>query len=1061
MSKFPLDRRDFLKTSVAGAILTGAGIQAVAGAEATDEDPIVYVGSNENTLYAINANTGNEVWSFTEPSESIYLSSPTVVDGVVYVGSSDSILYAVDAKSGDEIWSFTNPSGGISSSPTIVDGVAYVGSSDSSLYAVDTGTGTEEWSFTQPSGEIISSPNVVDGVAYVGSSDSTLYAVDTATGTEEWSFTKLSGEINSSPIVADGTVFIGANDGTLYAVDTDTKNERWSFTKPSDAIRSSPAVVNETVYFGSNEGVLYALDITTGDELWSFTKPSGVIRSSPTIIDGILYVGSGQGSGGFNQNGSVWAIDAENGDQIWRFNSPSERVQSSPTVFDGTVYVGAQNNSLYAIDTETGDQEWQFGVDGSITNGVHSSPTVVTDPVNGDSAGSRIRQGTLGHDNTWADKQAGSEPDSLPAQNGLAINRGVAYIVSASRDGEIQQIDLEERTVIDSFDAPEGSRARGLTYGDGSLWFADGIDSDFDGEILELNPNTGEIWSRIDTVYDPRGLAFGEGSLWVVDITTNDIVEYAPGGTELGEFDIQGRTGTTTPRGLAYFEGSLWVGTIDGFLYKFSTGGSLQETTGERDATYGGLATTSTELLGPDEDGNLTVLRTLGEGDTPDVEARFAFEPESPNIGDTVTFDAGDSSPADAIQEYRWDFTGDGETDATGVTVDRVFEDPEERTVRLTIFDADGNEASTEKSIEPESSELEKLRTEILRLAEFVDKAAVAPVDHRRRAKEIITEIEESVDSGDLTAGVGEEALQRMVYIEEIQEDFLRGVSDAEYDDDSREIELVDSTAILTLKMIIKTLLIKYVAAKIIAKKFALSSVGEYLLEKSLGLVTDAVELLIKHLVGDISEAEGPSEEIESTADERARSIVEDLESGVFDTVSELDDGYDTAVETTEDGAGDALQVLIDGITGGYAMGDMEASFKSEVIESQGIQGTESGAKAGRDEALPNMDATFTSAKDNFETIEEELETVQTVEELYRIYEETRNIEDLSPIERAKLGAANLRVLGALTRDIIGLILDSIKGLTVGFPSMLVADKWRTRGVSSAIKGEDRVNLFK
>jgi PKD repeat protein len=160
-------------------------------------------------------------------------------------------------------------------------------------------------------------------------------------------------------------------------------------------------------------------------------------------------------------------------------------------------------------------------------------------------------------------------------------------------------------------------------------------------------------------------------------------------------------------------------GSSTASLYEFTTDGEFLQETGERTfpdgegGGYGGLATTSTELLGPDEDGNLTVLRTLGEGDDPDVEANFKFEPESPNIGDTVTFDAGDSSPADAIQEYRWDFTGDGETDATGVTVDRVFEDAEEQTVRLTVVDADGIEASTEKSIEPENSDDRESKTEI------------------------------------------------------------------------------------------------------------------------------------------------------------------------------------------------------------------------------------------------------------------------------------------------------------------------------------------------------------
>ena len=83
----------------------------------------------------------------------------------------------------------------------------------------------------------------------------------------------------------------------------------------------------------------------------------------------------------------------------------------------------------------------------------------------------------------------------------------------------------------------------------------------------------------------------------------------------------------------------------------------------------------------------------------PDLEASFTFEPETPNIGDTVTFDASGSESTAEIAEYQWDITGDGEVDETGETVETVFEQPEEQTVTLTIVDNDGNESSTEETL--------------------------------------------------------------------------------------------------------------------------------------------------------------------------------------------------------------------------------------------------------------------------------------------------------------------------------------------------------------------------
>ena len=62
-------------------------------------------------------------------------SSPAVVGGVVYFGSGDHYLYAVNIKTGQEKWKFKT-GGSIASSPTAVGGIVTFGSDDGNLYAV-------------------------------------------------------------------------------------------------------------------------------------------------------------------------------------------------------------------------------------------------------------------------------------------------------------------------------------------------------------------------------------------------------------------------------------------------------------------------------------------------------------------------------------------------------------------------------------------------------------------------------------------------------------------------------------------------------------------------------------------------------------------------------------------------------------------------------------------------------------------------------------------------------------------------------------------------------------
>ncbi|HNS83537.1 MAG TPA: PQQ-binding-like beta-propeller repeat protein, partial [Methanolinea sp.] len=106
---------------------------------------------------------GMTVWNYTTENE-VY-SSPTVVDGVVYIGSDDHSLYAFNAVTGDLIWSYM-AGREIRSSPAVADGVVYFGSDDYNIYALDAGTGDLIWNFITEQ-VARSSPVVADGVVYV------------------------------------------------------------------------------------------------------------------------------------------------------------------------------------------------------------------------------------------------------------------------------------------------------------------------------------------------------------------------------------------------------------------------------------------------------------------------------------------------------------------------------------------------------------------------------------------------------------------------------------------------------------------------------------------------------------------------------------------------------------------------------------------------------------------------------------------------------------------------------------------------------------------------------
>ncbi|WP_317065036.1 PKD domain-containing protein [Methanoculleus caldifontis] len=296
-------------------------------------DGIVYIGSSDANVYAIDAATGVKVWNYA--MENVVWSSACVSGGVLYVGSADNSLHAIDIATGTKIWAF--PTGeAVQSSPCISNGVVYVGSLDGNVYAIDAATGTNVWNFATGDA-VISSPSVSDGIVYAGSYDNNVYAVDAATGMELWRFPTGS-VVDSSPSVSDGVIYVGSGDGKVYALDAATGAQKWAFTTGL-YVFSSPCVSDGVVYVGSTDNNIYAVDAATGTELWTF--PTGdAVWSSPSISDGVVYVGS--------CDAKVYALDAATGAPKWDVTT-GDAIYSSPCVSDGVVYVGSVDGKVYAI----------------------------------------------------------------------------------------------------------------------------------------------------------------------------------------------------------------------------------------------------------------------------------------------------------------------------------------------------------------------------------------------------------------------------------------------------------------------------------------------------------------------------------------------------------------------------------------------------------------------------------------------------------------------------------------------------------------------------------------
>ncbi len=327
------------------------------------------------------------VWKFRTNGR--VLSSPAVSGDVVYVGSTDGSLYAINRGDGVVRWKF-DTRGPVSSSPAVHRGLVFVSSVDGLVYAVDATTGKSRWTFAtkgerrftapgihgaiprtermpDPFDVFLSSPTIAGSTLYIGSGDQHVYALDVATGAKRWEFA--TGDVvHASPTVVDGVVYIGSWDRNLYALDAATGRERWRYTTGNDTtiynqigIASSATVHDGVVLVGGRDGTFHAVDARTGAKKWPHDNRGGWTIASPAVRDGIVYFPTSDGA-------RFKALDVQTG--ALRFDLENNAITYSSAALAGDVaFYGTADGYLNAVDIRSGQLKATFRTDGSKENG--------------------------------------------------------------------------------------------------------------------------------------------------------------------------------------------------------------------------------------------------------------------------------------------------------------------------------------------------------------------------------------------------------------------------------------------------------------------------------------------------------------------------------------------------------------------------------------------------------------------------------------------------------------------------------------------------------------------
>ncbi len=261
------------------------------------EGNVLFVATGFGKVVALNAGSGKTVWS--KALGVPIRTSPTVTNGKVFVVNTDSELYALSADTGDELWR----SRGLPETAAVLSNVSPAISGDTlvvtypsgEVAALDVSNGTPRWTDSVSGGRIGSSlttigdaarPVINGGVVFAGNRTGRLLATRLKTGERVWSRDIRAAQ---TPWVAGGVVFVVDTNSRLYALDRKTGKVRWVSTLPSAVTWSGPTLAGGKLWLASNKGLLVGVDAKSG-QIATKRDLDDPVFISPVVASGRMFV---------------------------------------------------------------------------------------------------------------------------------------------------------------------------------------------------------------------------------------------------------------------------------------------------------------------------------------------------------------------------------------------------------------------------------------------------------------------------------------------------------------------------------------------------------------------------------------------------------------------------------------------------------------------------------------------------------------------------------------------------------------------------------------------------
>lgn len=287
---------------------------------------------------------------------------------LLYLGTREGTLLAVDPEGGDVVWERTFAGGPVAGVPALFEiggqQMLAFGTENGVLYVIDPATRADLWSY-ETDGRIRHAPLVLEGVVYFVNSRDQIYAVDGRTGAWRWQYEQdlqtdftVHGHAGLAfvpavdPTAGDpGSIVACFDNGKVASLSAGSGEVLWLASVAGKLggnfvdCDTTPLVGGDEnrVYVAGQSTGVYALSLADGTVAWNFP-----MRGAGSIVAGaggiLLVVSSLEG---------VFAIDRE-GRSLWRTQLDPGSL-SQPVVADDTIVIDHSETGLIALDADSGE----------------------------------------------------------------------------------------------------------------------------------------------------------------------------------------------------------------------------------------------------------------------------------------------------------------------------------------------------------------------------------------------------------------------------------------------------------------------------------------------------------------------------------------------------------------------------------------------------------------------------------------------------------------------------------------------------------------------------------